>query len=374
MRLLHVADLHLGKSLHRFSLHEDQRYILKQILEIADRERVDALLVAGDLFDRGIPPLDAVSLFDEFLTRARGNGLMVYAISGNHDSSVRLSYASRLLRNSGCHIVSRFKADLDTEVLDIGGESLRIYLLPYVRASQLRNLYESPDRSFHELMNRYLDENVIDEARPSLLLAHQWVAGCGGKGLESDSEVPAVGQVETLDASIFERFSHVALGHLHRPQQTGKTIQYSGSPLAYSASEAGQEKSVTLIDQKGGKLEWRRVTLQPLRRLITIKGVFENILDDDEMSACDDYVYVELEDEILPAQAMLRLQGKFPYLCSIRFNRYRLAAEQREQDLAAGMREDTLSLFREFFEQESGHSILPQQEKILTRLLDRREE
>lgn len=374
MRLLHAADLHLGKSLNRFSLYEDQRYILDQILKIAGEERADVLLLAGDLFDRGIPPLEAVSLLDDFLTRARSEALSVYAVSGNHDSPVRLSYAARLLSASDCHIASRFSPQIQSRMLEKNGEKLRIYLLPYVRASRLRSFYESPDSPFAALMERYLEENIRETECPTLLLAHQWVVRSGENSLNCDSEVPAVGQVQTLNASLFDHFSHVALGHLHRPQQCGEHIQYAGSPLSYSASEAGQEKSVSLIEVQQGTVSWRRIPLKPLHEVIALKGLFDELLDDNKMSECEDYVFLELKDEVPPDRALSRLQGKFPRLCGIRFQHGQRAVKLRPDEAAAPERESTADLFSRFFAQESGHPLLPVQEALLTRLLDRREE
>lgn len=374
MRFLHTADLHLGKSLNRFSLQADQAHILNQIFDIACREKVDGLLLAGDIFDRSIPPLDSVKLLDGFLSRLAAQGIPVFMVAGNHDSQIRLSFGSELMAKASCHVAGEFNGRLESVVLEKSGEKVCICLLPYVRAGRLRELYEADSRTdFASLMERFLQEQRrgLEPADAVILLAHQWAAGRGEEGLQSESEIPSVGMVEVLPAELFRDFDYTALGHLHRPQCAGLHAVYSGSPLAYSASEADQEKSVVLVDCSSSGCQYSRIPLKPLHSVRRIEGELEAIIKEAKTSSQDDYVFIRLTDAVYEPDAAARLAAVYPHTCSIRFALAEQTSETEEGADAAFEQSSDEELFRSFFREESGHELSEAQEGMLQQALRR---
>lgn len=380
MRLLHVGDLHLGKKLYQYSLEADQTFILHQILTIARQNEVSALLLAGDIFDSSVPPQSAVALWDHFLTAAVKQGLTVFFIAGNHDSAIRLGYGSNLLESSRIYAATEPTPELKRVTFSSDGEVVDIYLLPYVHRPGLRRLLqvdETSDLTFSRLMTQYL---APLKPRPetdisSILLAHQWVVNGSQEGTGSDSEMPELGRVEQLDAACFQGFSYLALGHLHRPQAVSEQAHYAGSILAYSASEADLEKSLILLEIRGGELTRRRVPLTPLHQLRVVEAYFDDLFTEPYNAYQDDYLFIHLLDEVLPVQVGRRLQNRFPRLCQIIFSRYREAGEQADLSAEqAALRSSPYELFLDFFAQETGHAASAGQQEIIRSSLHRSQE
>lgn len=317
MKLLHLGDLHIGKSLLDFSLIDDQRYILDQIVGIADKRKVDAVLIAGDIYDRAIPSEEAVSLFDYFLRTLATKHIKTFVISGNHDSDERLNFGSTLFEANEVYISSKFEGKLYKKELKDKKEVVNIYLLPFVKASQVKHFYPDAEIETYEDAVRTIVENTdINKKEINILMAHQFVAGKGGKTILSGSEsvaVQNVGLVEQIGTSCFDCFDYVALGHIHAPQQLGReTLRYSGSPLKYSLSEINNDKSVPLVSIEGGKASVELIPLKPMRDMRHIKGKMEQLLDKKNIKAPEDFIYVTLTDEDVINDAMGIFQQVYP--------------------------------------------------------------
>lgn len=317
MKLLHLGDLHIGKSLLDFSLIDDQRYILDQIVGIADKRKVDAVLIAGDIYDRAIPSEEAVSLFDYFLRTLATKHIKTFVISGNHDSDERLNFGSTLFEANEVYISSKFEGKLYKKELKDKKEVVNIYLLPFVKASQVKHFYPDAEIETYEDAVRTIVENTdINKKEINILVAHQFVAGKGGKTILSGSEsvaVQNVGLVEQIGTSCFDCFDYVALGHIHAPQQLGReTLRYSGSPLKYSLSEINNDKSVPLVSIEGGKASVELIPLKPMRDMRHIKGKMEQLLDKKNTKAPEDFIYVTLTDEDVINDAMGIFQQVYP--------------------------------------------------------------
>ena len=317
MKFLHLGDLHIGKSLLEFSLIDDQRYILDQIIGVADKRKADAVLIAGDIYDRAIPSEEAVSLFDYFLRALSSRHIRTFVISGNHDSDERLNFGSSLFETNGVYISSKFDGKLYKKELKDREETVNMYLLPFVKASQVKHFYPDAGIESYEDAVRTIIENAdINMKETNILVAHQFVAGKGGKTILSGSEsvaVQNVGLVEQIGTSCFDCFDYVALGHIHAPQQLGReALRYSGSPLKYSLSEINNDKSMPLVSIEGGKVSVELIPLKPMRDLRHIKGKMEQLLDKKNIKAPEDFIYVTLTDEDVINDAMGIFQQVYP--------------------------------------------------------------
>ena len=303
MRFLHLGDLHIGKSLYEFDLIEDQRYIFDQIIEIAVDKKVDGILIAGDVYDKTIPSENAVRLFDYFLCQLEAKKLKTFIISGNHDSDERLNFGSSLFESKGVYISSKFNGKLYKREFEDPNGKVNVYLLPYVKGSQVKHFY--PDEkidNYNDAVKAIIKRANINTDERNILVAHQFVGGkeklpnlAGSEGVA----VQNVGTVEIISSECFDDFDYVALGHIHSGQSVGREeVRYSGSPLKYSLSEIDDDKSVPIITfGKKGKVDIEFVELKPLRNLRHIKGKLNVVLNDDNISDEDDYIYMTLTDE-----------------------------------------------------------------------------
>lgn len=326
MKLMHVGDLHLGKSLGDFDLIEDQEYMLNQLLEIVEKQAVDAVLIAGDVYDKAIPSEAATRMLDYFLSNLAKRNVYVYMVSGNHDSDERLNYGSDLFETNHIFISTKYNGNLYKQTLRIGQDEADIYLLPFVKASQVRHfLPDAKIETYDDAVRAILEKANIDEARSNVLVAHQFVAGksedpelSGSEGLGTQS----VGTVEKIGYDCFDVFDYVALGHIHSPQQVGrKEVRYSGSPLKYSLSEVNNEKSVPLVTVSGkGKVEIELVPIKPMRNMRHLKGKIKDLLDKANVTATEDFIYATLTDEEIVSDAMGIFQQFYPNTVKIDYD------------------------------------------------------
>ena len=310
MKLLHVGDLHLGKSLGDFDLKEDQEYMLNQLLEIVDQHCVDAVLIAGDVYDKAIPSEAATRMLDYFLNSLAGRNVSVFMVSGNHDSDERLKFGSGLFESNRIFISTKYEGELYHRTLKSGGDEAEIYLLPFVKASQVRHhLPEARIESYDDAVRAILEKEKIDTSRQNVLVAHQFVMGKSEDPELGGSEslgTQSVGLVEKIGYNCFDAFDYVALGHIHSPQQVGRReVRYSGSPLKYSLSEVNNEKSVPLITLEGkGKINIELIPLRPMRNMRHLKGKIRDLLDKARITAPEDFIYATLTDEEIVSDAM----------------------------------------------------------------------
>lgn len=326
MKLLHLGDLHLGKSLGDFDLTEDQEYLLNQLLEIVDKRSVDAVLIAGDVYDKAIPSEAATRMLDYFLSSLAKRNVYTYMISGNHDSDERLNYGSNLFESNHIFISTKYDGTLYKQTLKKGEEEADIYLLPFVKASQVRHyLPEAKIESYDDAVRAVIDNEEIDDSRCNILVAHQFVMGKSEDPELGGSEslgTLSVGLVEKIGYDCFDDFDYVALGHIHSPQQVGrKEVRYSGSPLKYSLSEVNNEKSVSLITiDAEKKADVELVPIRPKRDLRHIKGKLRDLLAESNVTAPDDYIYATLTDEEIINDAMGIFQQTYPHTVKIDYD------------------------------------------------------
>ena len=326
MKLIHLGDLHLGKSLGDFDLIKDQEYILGQVLKLVDDERIDAVLIAGDVYDKAIPSEAATRLLDSFLNQLAKRQVSTFLISGNHDSDDRLNFGSMLFESNSIYISAIFNGHLDKHVIRDGEKEVNIYLLPFVKASQVRHFF--PDEkieSYEDAVRVILRDAEIDKEKCNVLVAHQFVAGKGEDPALGGSEsagTQSVGLVEKIGYDIFDEFDYVALGHIHSPQRIGRDeVRYSGSPLKYSLSEVNNEKSVPVItiDEKGN-VGIELFPLKPMRDMRHIKGKISDILNTANVHSTEDFIYATLTDEDIINDAMGIFQQTYPNTVKIDYD------------------------------------------------------
>ncbi|MDO5139180.1 MAG: exonuclease SbcCD subunit D [Oscillospiraceae bacterium] len=326
MKFLHLGDLHLGKSLGDFDLIEDQRYILEQIQDIIKQESVDAVLIAGDVFDKSIPSEAAVNLLNDFLYNLKCLNIKTFIISGNHDSDDRLNYGSKLFETSNIYIAAVYGGTIQKQILKDKHGEICVYLLPFVKASQVRHYY--PDAkidSYDDAVKAILEHTEIDAEKRNIIVAHQYVTGRSGDPQLGGSEgigTQSVGNVEKIGSDCFDAFDYVALGHIHSPQRVGREeVRYSGSPLKYSLSEVNNEKSVPLITfGKKGDVQVNLIPLTPLRDLRHLKGKLRTLLDNKNIVNVNDFIYATLTDESIIQNAMSIFQDTYPNTVKIDFD------------------------------------------------------
>ncbi len=326
MKLMHIGDLHLGKSLADFDLIEDQEFLLSQLLDIAEKQDVDALLIAGDVYDKAVPSEAATRMLDSFLSSLAEKKISVYMISGNHDSDERLNYGSSLFESSSIFISAKYDGNLSRYTLKAGEVEADIYLLPFVKASQVRHFH--PDAkidSYDDAVRTILQKTDIDRSRFNVLVAHQFVMGKSEDPDLSGSEslgTQSVGTVEKIGYDCFDGFDYVALGHIHSPQQVGrKEVRYSGSPLKYSLSEVNNEKSAVLVTVgKNGRADIELVPLKPKRNMRHIKGKIKDLLDKSQVTSQEDFIYATLTDEEIVSDAMAIFQQVYPNTVKIDYD------------------------------------------------------
>lgn len=372
MKFIHLSDLHLGKRVYDFNMLEDQKYILNEILKVIDSEAPDAVLIAGDIYDKSVPSTEAVELLDEFLFRLSGRELQVFLISGNHDSAERLAFASRLIAPAGIHIAPVYKGAIEPVVLEDANGPVNIYLLPFVKPAHVRRFF--PDEkieSYTDAIRVVVDALEINRAERNILVTHQFITGAA----RSDSEEISVGGTDNVDASVFDGFDYVALGHIHGPQNIGSArIRYCGTPLKYSFSEAKHEKSVTVIEmEEKESLSVRTVPLRPLRDLREIEGTYEELTyrPNYEGTAIEDYLHITLTDEEDIPDAIGKLRLIYPNLMCLDYNNSRTRAAGMLSDLEDLEHKSPLVLFGEFYQQQNGRPMSDEQEKYTREIMEK---
>ena len=375
MRLIHLSDLHIGKRVNEFSMLEDQRYILEQVTAIAVEQDVDGVIIAGDVYDKAVPPESAVRLFDDFLTQLTAHHLPVYLISGNHDSADRLSFGGRILQQQQLYFSTVFDGTLRRISLSDGHGPIHLYLMPFLKPAVVRPFFpEDGIETYEDAVRTVLAYSEIDPAARNILVAHQFITNNGQEPERSDSELIAVGGVDQVDVSLFDAFDYVALGHLHGPQKIGReTVRYCGSPLKYSFSECRQRKSVTIVTlEEKGNVAIETVPLQPLRDLREIRGKLEDLIQPIVAASAnpDDYLRVILTDETPLYHPMEQLRQVYPNV--MRLETQRDGTTETFSVTAASKVEDrsVLELFADFYAMANGTEMTSEEIAVMERLTD----
>lgn len=370
MKFVHLSDLHIGKRVNEFSMAEDQEYILGQILSVIDAEKPDGVLIAGDVYDKSVPATEAVTMFDEFLVGLSRRGVKTFVISGNHDSAERLAFGGRLMRSHGVYLAPAYAGRAESVVMrDEYGEA-EVFLLPFVKPSHVKRYFpDEPIDSYTDALRVAVSTIPLDGTRRNILVTHQFVTGAS----RSESEEISVGGSDNVDASVFDAFDYVALGHIHRPQTIGReTLRYCGTPLKYSFSEAGQEKSVTVVELGSkGDVRVRTVPLKPLREMREIRGFFDELTSTAYYSALSrqDYYRITLTDEEDIPDAVTRLRAIYPNVMRLDYDNARTRAGIDFSAAEAVEKKTPLELFREFYVRQNGKAMDEEQEKYLAALM-----
>ncbi len=381
MKFFHLSDLHIGKQLHRYSMAAEQRDILDQIVALAKEEQPDAVIVAGDIYDSAVPSAESVSLFDHFLTALSELKPQpdIFLIAGNHDSARRLDFASSILARHHVHIAGMPPVREDefikrVTLTDAYGE-VDFYLLPFVKPSYVRGLFPEETLTYDLAVRRLLERETICEERRNVMISHQfYTAGASGPAV-CDSEVRLVGGIENVDVSVLQPFDYAALGHIHRPQKIGsERYRYCGTPLAYSVSEAGDEKSVTVVEllEKGEAPVLRTLPLTPLRQVRKLVGTLADVLAAADACSRDDYVSITLTDEVEAYQPKERLEECFDHILEIRIDNARtrniLSFTKETESL------DPYEAFCRFFAEINGRELTEQEDMLLKRIWETEQE
>ena len=371
MKLIHLSDLHIGKRVNEMSMIEDQAYILLQILQIIDEEKADAVLIAGDVYDKSVPSAEAVTLFDDFLCRLAKRNKPVLIISGNHDSPERLAFGNRLLELGGIHISPVYDGNVRTVTLTDAYGEVVFWLLPFVKPAHVKRFY--PDagiESYTDACRVAVEQMGLDTEKRNVLLTHQFVTGAS----TCESEEISVGGSDNVDASVFADFDYVALGHIHGPQNIGSNrIRYCGTPLKYSFSEETHHKSVTVVKLgKKGELELQLRPLLPKHDLRSIRGTFAVLTDKSfyESTATDDYLHVILTDEEDVPEAVGKLRVIYRNMMKLSYDNTRTRTNQIIDGAAEVQRKSPLELFEELYAIQNNQPMSQEQRSFAQELIE----
>lgn len=362
MKFFHLSDLHLGRRMYEFSLIDDQRFILEEIVSLAEKECPDAVVIAGDIYDRAVPSAEAVELFDSFLTELAGRHIPVLAISGNHDSPERIAFGAGLMSPSGVHLSPVYNGRVEPVTLSDAYGEVRFYLLPFIKPANVRRFY--PDaviESYTDALRCAVEHMNVDPSARNVLVTHQFVTG----GIRSDSEDVTVGGTDNVDAAVFDGFDYVALGHLHGAQKIGReTLRYSGTPLKYSFAEKDQIKSITVVKLGAkGNVSVSSLPLTPRRDMREIRGTYAELTLRDNYAGTntEDYIHAILTDENDLPNALARLRSIYPNLMKLDYDnlRTRTSAVIAAQERCRTMTE--AELFAELYEKQNGQKMNAEQ-------------
>ncbi len=371
MKLIHLSDLHLGKRVNELSMLEDQKYILHQIVTIVEREKPEGVLIAGDVYDKSIPPVEAVQLFDEFLNALVGLGVDVYVISGNHDSAERISFGARLMEKEGIYISPVYDGNVEVILKEDEYGEVGIYLVPFVKPVHVRKYFpEEEVESYTQGLQVIVDNLEMDVSRRNVMVTHQFVTGAS----RSESESISVGGSDNVDAGVFDGFDYVSLGHIHGPQNMGKeTIRYCGTPLKYSFSEANHVKSVTVVELKEkGNVDVRTVELHPLHDMKEIKGSYMELTAKSYYDGLnrDDYYHITLTEEEDILDAMGKLRVIYPNLMRLDYDNKRTRSQGNVEVAVAMEEKSPIQLFGEFYEKQNNQEMGQEQETFVAELME----
>ena len=371
MKFLHLSDLHIGKRVNEFSLLEDQLYILDRILDVVDSENPDAVLIAGDVYDKAVPSAEALQVFDDFLVRLSQRGTRVLVISGNHDSPERIAFGARLLDRSGVYLSPVYRGAVESITLTDGFGPVQFFLLPFLKPAHVRRHFpEEPIESYTDAIRVAIGQMALDPRQRNVLVTHQFVTGAS----RSDSEEVSVGGSDNVDVSVFDPFDYVALGHIHGPQHVGRdTVRYCGTPLKYSFSEVGHRKSVTVVELgEKGAVTLRTVPLTPLRDLCQIRGRYEELTRKsfyEHTTYRSDYMHVTLTDEEDIPDAIGKLRVIYPNLMKLEYDNQRTRTGAVIDGPGDGQPRTPLEWFEELYDKQNNQPMSEEQRAFAAALI-----
>lgn len=377
MKLFHLSDLHIGKRVNEFSMLEDQKYILRQILKAAKEYQPDGIILAGDIYDKPVPAAEAVQVFDDFLTSLSEMKLPVFMISGNHDSAERVSYGGRLMKKSGIYVAPVYEGKTEKVELKDDYGKVCIHLLPFIKPAAVRHAFEGGEYEkeaetvcdYQSAVKMAVSHMEIEEGARNVLVAHQFVTGA----MRCESEEVSVGGLDNVDASVFDDFDYVALGHIHSPQAVGREqVRYCGTPLKYSFSEAGQEKSITVVELKEkGNTKITFIPLHPMRDMRKIRGSYMEVTARSfyENDSCDDYLHVTLTDEEDILDGLQKLRVIYPNIMQLEYDNRRTRENMELTAAQAVEKKSEIELFMEFYKLQNNQSMSQVQEEFVRNII-----
>ncbi|MCI7814227.1 MAG: exonuclease SbcCD subunit D [Lachnospiraceae bacterium] len=372
MKWMHLSDLHIGKRVHEFSMMEDQKDILRKILEVIGREKVDGVIIAGDIYDKPVPSAEAVQVLDNFLTQLARRHIPVFAVSGNHDSAERVAFGAQFMSAGGVYLSPVYDGNVRKICLSDAYGQVWVYLLPFVKPATVRHAFEEEKiESYQDAVEAAIRHMEVDTDQRNLLVAHQFVTGAS----RCESEEISVGGLDNVDVSVFDAFDYVALGHIHSPQYIGReTVRYCGTPLKYSFSEAEQEKTVTIVEMgKKGEVSVKEIPLTPLHDMRKIRGTYENVMARSFYQEInrEDYIQITLTDEEDVLDAQQRLRSVYPNLMRLEYDNRRTREQQRIDSAEAIEQKSELELFEEFYELQNNQPMSDRQRQFSRDLIQK---
>ena len=379
MKFLHISDLHIGKRVNEFSMIEDQKYILRQIKKIALEQQVDAVMIAGDIYDKPVPSAEAVQLFDKFLTELADCGKKVFAVSGNHDSAERIAFGAQLMSSREVYVSPVYDGEVRCVTCQDEYGELCIWLLPFIRPAVVRHAWRNVtegisigknDAGTKQDLAKEDNVETVETYQRNILVAHQFVTGAA----RCESEEVSVGGLDQIEAGVFNIFDYVALGHIHSPQYISReTLRYCGTPLKYSFSEAEQEKSVVVMEIKEkGDVCIEKVPLKPLRDLRKIRGTYMELMSKDfyEGTETDDYLQITLTDEEDVPDGMAKLRTVYPNLMQLVYDNSRTRQSRQVEVTEHVEQKSEIELFEEFYEIQNNQPMNEEQQNFVKKLLE----
>ena len=372
MKIMHLSDLHIGKKVNEYSMLQDQIYILKEILRIIDNEKVETVIIAGDVYDRSLPPNEALELFDEFLYQLSSRNVNVFVISGNHDSPERISYGGRMMTENKIFLSPVYDGNVKPISLNDDYGEVNFYLLPFIRPADIRRYFPDENiENYTDAVKVAIDNMNVDFSERNILVTHQFVTGAE----LSESEDIIVGGTDNVSGEVFDGFDYVALGHIHREQTVGKDdIRYCGTPLKYSFSEAKHIKSVTILDFKDKEnIEYSKIPLTPLRDMREIRGTYDELTlkSNYENTNVDDYLHITLTDEEDIPDAIGKLRSIYPNIMKLDYDNLRTRGSGIVDAIENIESKSPFELFADLFKQQNNQDMSEEQEEIMRNLIDK---
>ena len=374
MKLMHLSDLHLGKLVLEQSMIDDQKYILNQIIDIVKKEKVDIVLIAGDVYDKSIPTIEAVNLFSNFLTKLYKLKVLVFVISGNHDSKDRLSFGNELFVDNGIYIEGIFNGNLRCETINDKYGKLNIYMLPFIKPVEIKRFYRDEIiDTYEDAIKCILKHSSINKSERNIIMVHQFVTSLGEAVIRSDSESISLGGIDNIDVTLFKDFDYVAMGHIHGPQKVGReTARYSGSPLKYSFSEVNQKKSVCIIEFNSKEdINISKIPLIPIRDMRVIKGPFDKLISKEivNLENKNDYLDVILTDDDYIINAIGKLRKFYPNILKLEYEN-RISSNDVSDNIDIDKSNmSPIDLFSEFYKMQNGIELPAKKKKIIEEVI-----
>ena len=372
MKFMHLSDLHLGKRVNEFSMLEDQVYILNKIVNIIDEEKPAAIILAGDIYDKPIPPAEAVELFDDFLYKLSQRNLKVFIISGNHDSAERIAFGARLFDKTGIYMSPVYTGNISPiEMSDEFGK-INIYMLPFIKPVHVRRYFPDTEiSSYTDAVSKVIENMHLDTSIRNILITHQFVTGAS----RTESEDISVGGSDNVNADVFFDFDYVALGHIHRSQSCGSEyIRYSGTPLKYSFSESKDTKSITVVDIKEkGNIKLDFIPLTPLRDMVEIKGTYDDLMLKsfyENTTYPDDYVHITLTDENDILDVITRLRVVYKNIMKLDYDNQRTRSNSEINLINDMESKSPLELFDIFYDSRNGQPLNNEQREFMESIIE----